>query len=847
MDISEQIQNLQITQEYNKIIKKVLSIPSHPPAEMFDYDFIVESFYTEYKLDLDSLKSILLEYKNTKSQATKFKLFSDFKKLYPEFQGEDLDNITESQIPKTIKKKVWFVQPPRDEETGRPLHFYSLKSRLLTRLRDLRKEVKKLMKKAAASNDSVNVSRYNAMQLAIKIIMNTEYGASGNKLFAHYDPDIAGAVTFLSRTLIHFLTNTLEGETFYVDRRFLNDNQKLIDRLSSIKCIRSIQRIDDDFTNEMVYKNRIRTLRRVYDDRYNVIDRDLYRISIEKSRVIYQDTDSNYYVNPYIQSYYMTENLTPTDIKECMVSMIAHNDFMNNFAVGGIHRTPVGLGFEGAFIIARYFYRKKKYYGVKYDDSMLPQMPEGEKWKPHVSCEPLPNGDYVYLDNKILLSNNEIVAHGKQKTDEPITVVNYLDYIKSQGIKCTGVNLARRDQYRFINYYHMVVIQNDMKIIKKNRNGEWKSIEAATITDVVDDIIEKYRDVIQIYTDIEAGNRKDVPNGIFKLVDFSRPKPYDETKQGSMQKIINRMKEDEDAADYIPENGERINVVVVMNDDIRKARLKGTAGMGQTGERSFTVEELLEKTKRLLRRKATYEFIKENPESNLAKTLIDVRKPEDIKLENCMEVEFDENYVDAYACASLDFKYYLQSLAKAMALYLVDERFPEETRQINDGKYSADEAEKLVDKLQSKIGKEILDKYYPPLTKIESRIRQIQKGSAKKVTPDMKKKSAKYPYTLKYMKSMTDDDMIENNVGRIRSKIESKLEEAKETWEHVSNVYKHVETDRMIDFRFKDPIDQQVYDELMDDTELYEKHLRQASNQIFIYGKILDELKIVGE
>ena len=847
MDISEQIQNLQITQEYNKIIKKVLSIPSHPPAEMFDYDFIVESFYTEYKLDLDELKSILLEYKNTKSQATKFKLFTKFKKLYPEFQGEDLETLSENQIPKTIKKKVWFVQPPRDEETGRPLHFYSLKSRLLTRLRDLRKEVKKLMKKAGAAGDTVNVSRYNAMQLAIKIIMNTEYGASGNKLFAHYDPDIAGAVTFLSRTLIHFLTNTLEGETFYVDKRFLEDNQQLIDRLSSIKCIHNIEKIDDDFTNEMIYKNRVRTLRRVYDDRYNVIDRDLYKISIEKSRVIYQDTDSNYYINPYIQSYYTTENLTPVDIKECMVSMLAHNDFMNNFAVGGIHRTPVGLGFEGAFIIARYFYRKKKYYGVKYDEDLLAEIPPGEKWRPHISCEPLANGDYVYLDNKILLSNNEIVAHGKQKTDEPVTIVNYLDYIKSQGIKCTGVNLARRDQYRFINYYHMVVIQNDMRIIKKNKNGEWKTINEATISDVVDDIIEMYRNVIQVYTDIEAGNRDDVPNGIFKLVDFSRPKPYDETKQGSMQKIINRMKGDEDATEYMPENGERINVVVVMNDEIRKARLKGTAGMGQTGERSFTVEELLEKTKRLLRKKTTYKYIKENPESDIAKILGDVGSYEDIKLNQCIDVELDENYVDAYACASLDFKYYLQSLAKAMALYLVDERFPEETKQINDGKYSADEAEKLVDKLQSKIGKEILDKYYPPSTKVESKIRQIQKGCVKKVTPDMKKKSAKYPYTLKYLKNMTDDEMIENNAGRIRTKIEGKLNESKDIWEHLENVYKRVETDKMINFRFRNPIEQQLYDELMDDVDLYEKHLRQASNQIFIYDKILHELENVGE
>ena len=807
----------------------------------FDYDYVIESFYTEYKLNVDTLASILLEYNDeTKSETEKFKLYLEFKRLYPEYPKDDLVGMTKELIPKTVKKKVWFVQPPRDKETGRPLHFYSLKSRLLTRLRDLRKDVKKLQKEAGKKGDKVNEVRYNAMQLAIKIIMNTEYGASGNKLFAHYDPDIAGAVTFLSRTLIGFLTKTLEGNTFYVDKRFLEENIELIDRLSSIKCISGVEHIPKSMTAADVYKNRVRTIRRVYDDKYNVLDMDLFRIDIERSLVIYQDTDSNYYVNPYIQKYYTSQNMTPKDIKECMVSMIAHNDFVNNFAVSTINRTPVGLGFEGAFIIARYFYRKKKYYGVKYDNSLLAEIPEGQKWKPKISCEPQPNGDYIYLDNSVLLANTEIVSHGKQKDPNAI-VVNYLDYIKGQGIKCTGVNLARRDQYKFINYYHMMVIQKDMQVIQKD-GDTWHLSKEKSMINVINNIIERYQKVVQTYISIGADESKEVPPDTFKLVDFSRPKPYDETKQGTMQKIIGRMKEDEDAEQYIPENGERINVVVVMNDAVRQARLRGTAGMGQTGERSFTVEELLEKTRRTLRRKATFEYIQKEPDSELAKKVGHVEKFSDIRLEHCLDVEFDEAYVDAYACSNLDFKYYLLSLASAMALYIVDEKYPNEIAMINNGQLSEAEGEKLVDKLQKKIGKEILDKYYPTKAKPDTEIRNILSETAKAFKKE-RKVSKKYPYTIKYYLDMADDSEVEENAERIRTNAERVLQSSKDAFESVGRVYKIVSTNLFTEPVFKTEMEKAIYNDFLDDLDGYEEALRKHSNEIYIYTKILEEIK----
>ena len=435
---------------------------------------------------------------------------------------------------------------------------------------------------------------------------------------------------------------------------------------------------------------------------------------------------------------------------------------------------------------------------------MIAEIPEGDAWTPKRSCQPLPNGDYVYLDDKVLLASGNIASHGKQ-SDEQIAV-NYLDYIKGQGIKCTGVNLARRDQYKFINYYHMVVIQKDMRLIKQE-DGQWTLVKGKSMIEIIDDVIERYRELAQMYIDVADGKITTLPDKIFKLVDFSRPKPYDETKTGSTQKIIERMKEDEDAAEYMPENGERINVVVVMNDEIKEARLRGTAGMGKTGERSFTVDELLAKTKR--------EYPDDSPEM-----------------------------IDAKACAKLDFKYYLLSLASAMALYIIDERFPNEIAQINQGTISDKEGEELVDKLQKKIGKEILDKYYPPKTKTSSTIKNISKSSAK-IAKVRKTRDASKKYKLikdTFEDFQTNED-IEAHRAALKEYAERKLEVARKAFQAVSHVFEMVSTNNFLRPQFDDAIEEKVYETFGDDQDEYEEALQKHGGSIKLYNNILEELR----
>ena len=779
------------------------------------YDYVVESFYTEYKLDVDTLNDIIKEYRITTSESERFKLLMQFKRLYPEFKGDTLSgNIN---IPPTVKKQVYFVQPPRNKETGRALVYYSLKSRMLTTLRDHRGEVKKLMKAAKKAGDNVLASRYNAMQNAIKVIMNTEYGASGNKLFAHYDPDIAGAVTYLSRTLIHFLTRTLEeSTTMYVDERFYNENKQLIDKLQSIQCIQSVDK--PILTNEAIFKNRVRVIRRVFDDEYNVLTNDLWCIHIEKSQVIYQDTDSNYYINPYIQKYYNRKDMTPTDIKECMVSMMAHNTLINNFAIATINRTPIGLGFEGAFIVCRYFYRKKKYYGKKYEEDMLATIPEGEQWTPTRSCEPLPNGDYIYLDNKLLLGNANIVAHGKSRletSEATPKVVNFLDYINGQGIKCTGVNLARRDQYKFINYYHMVVIKDDMKLIARDKDNKWYKTTPASMKDSVRKITDRFREVAQQYELIARGEDDTFPKDNFKLIDFSRPLPYRKAKQGRAKSIVERMVESEtDLKDFIPEDGERINVVVILDEETRQLRLTGVAGMGNVAGRSRTVEELLASTR------------KDNPGDS-------------------------EELINAKACAQLDFKYYMKSLADAMALYVVDEYYPDYIRRINEGYYETEaEIEKVVDMLQKKIGAIILQEYYPSKTSVKSTLSKCDRDGIADVKREFKTYAKGVSYdnsTYKYTKKLIDnartlsDEDIVSRKNEIISKLEKRKEKLTEEHNSAKYVYSMLSTNKLDSPDF-DVIDYQIKHKLGDDPKVeYEDFIRDRAKNIEYYTQALAE------
>ena len=519
--------------------------------------FIIETFRSEFKNDKQAieknLQAMVANMKNIKEsekqgneielekqENIKEELIKELAKLYPSYyvdianniydkHKEDITKYTKDITPTEIKQ-LYVVQSPRDDKNIVSLH-YSLKEKMLSDLRALRSKVKKQMENAT---DSLSKNRYNSKQLAIKVMCNSEYGASNSPYFPYYDTLIGGATTAASRCLINFLTTTLEATKLYVSKRFIDANINYINELAKYKVLSYEPFKMDNYKslNEFMKKNRRYSLRELYNEYYDVITTDIYVINIEPSRVVYQDTDSNYYTNDYIrtiltpddkhknnslQNYYCKYDLNNTDEKELLKEtpaiinmkmnlLLNHNNLFGNFIKDSILRKPISVGFEGAFIIARYFNVKKKYYGVVWNDGMKSYLndecydinnkypiesinnkilkydyditlSDGSKaWNPAKTSYPLPNGDYIRVDMEKLLHSN---------TDK-------LKYIKSQNVKCTGVDLARRDQYKFINANHIRLIQNDLHFLKYLGFNKWEDVSNVNMYDVVMNLLQEF-------------------------------------------------------------------------------------------------------------------------------------------------------------------------------------------------------------------------------------------------------------------------------------------------------------------------------------------------------------------
>ena len=359
---------------------------SYPPNEelytprTLDYDFIVEEFKAEFKLDVKRLKEIWTEYKVHPSVT----LAREWYHLYPEFDevyGCEIDEVDFSAIERnpTALKRVYYLQSPKDKNT-RPIYHYSLEEMMLSDLQDERNKNKKLMAEARKNHDMDGFKRFNAMQNALKVIMNSTYGASANDKFAHYDPDVAAAITWASRQCILQLTEGLEGTVDYVDKEFLEDkyvkeNMKGFEEVNMLK----IEKVTDYSTI-----NRRQSLRRIFTDIYEVDrSREIYKITKAPCELVYQDTDSNYFECHAVQKHFLgcapwspdpamsdesEFRCSPEILYNAMKAMVALDNFLCALVVKIIDRIPIGLGFEGSFLVCRYLNRKKKYYGIKAAD-----------------------------------------------------------------------------------------------------------------------------------------------------------------------------------------------------------------------------------------------------------------------------------------------------------------------------------------------------------------------------------------------------------------------------------------------------------------------------------------------
>lgn len=791
-----------------------------------DEIYDVEEMFTEFKIDKKKIKQLREEYKEVceglkTNQNDEYllilkknllKYFRDEVNPYQKEIGKTIEELISNDIslPHSVKFPLYFVQSPKGIN-GLPTKHYSLKEKMLSDFRAKRVQVKKEMSETKDPTEKIQLS---AKEKAIKVVMNSEYGQTGSDLFAHYDSDIGGAVTFASRCCIMELTSALTSTHFYVTEDFLTNkplqnliekeivsvnlidykpnwllafegsNKSLDEKLrilkehSLINCEniqtneelnrlllnstiekleKYIEKEDEHYTKldfslpprRITMKNLYFSLRKQYETGEK-IDK-IYQITLPKSQLIYQDTDSNYYTNMEIVQKY--EKLNPTTINLIMENLIEHNNLLTYLIQEIISRKPIGVGFEGAFIVARYLNKKKKYYGkkwvpnmkdyieiertplhnfnsyeknylhsiglnennlsecvkIKYDWKNLP-----DDYEKYLSL-PSKNGNYncyysliPYKDGSYFDVNQKIIGEK-----------DYIDYINQCGIKCTGVDLARRDQYKFINYNHLLVIKNDLKYVnienfsndklETDNNQEISFGLTPVIEKILDDFIKvsikKYEYPLNYYAKFKVykDNLSEVKPIVNKFIQYLENK-LNILNQNSVEKI-----EIYDIPGYMykPEFGQRVSYLLL--DQTNEKVL--SSGLNLYGSAI--------KDKACLTPVALFMFGGNNKR----------------------EVDYDSNdYFNQDVLDILDYKDYFYHLIQSLSTYMVIEKSPEIARYLDDefimkSEKNEKELEKEmgneITKIKNVIVKEIFNRYYPKgktyVKQSNSKIKEVKK------------------------------------------------------------------------------------------------------------------------
>lgn len=709
-----------------------------------DYDYIVEEFMAEVKINKKKLKQVIEDYKVNPSVYLRRK----FDKYWPENEIEDISTCNIDDVPNTVFKRTYYRQSEKDEDTI-PIKHYSLQEIILTRLQQDRNANKKLMAEAHARHDIDNEKRFNALQLALKVISNSFYGASDNKVFAHYDSNVAGSITWAARNCIGQLTSGIECEDLYIDKKMYEDNyiQERIEKLKKIGAL-SVEKVKDEDYGKIQRRN---GLRRLFNDIYEIRrDIDIYRIHKAPGVLVYQDTDSNYFIVPKIIHYYLGDPMDPESfhaspelLRKLMLSSVDMNELLGQIIVKIIDRKPVGLGFEGSFVICRYLNRKKKYYGVKAADDdgnvftdkliifeidedgnkaerLLPgaynedgtlTLDFDKLWKPKEKLVPQSNGYFINIDDNKLLKERG----------------NYLDNIQSFGVKVTGVDLTRRDKYKFINYYHTKVLQRDLMICKYDyKTKQWVGIPLnEPLVDLIYGFIDEFKECMQRFQMIANFKTDELPSPCFQIDDFSKNDRNDPGSGNATRAIIERynriisqLKSNTDIDDetrdslitrytnYIPYIGDRLFYVICTSEEAEKNIQKGIKKTPANKDLSRSMAELADDIEDECGGNSRQYFERRVGELNLTY----------------------EDWLNAKKISKLYMKHYLRALGQSMSLYLLGELFPQEAAALNNGEVS--DVDKLVTNLTKKIGDMIVNRYYPGARDVKTTER-IQKVDIK--------------------------------------------------------------------------------------------------------------------
>lgn len=653
----------------------------------------VEQFNCAYKLNVDDLKKALATIDSLNaSDETRSRAINRVNQLYPEAKWDKRNNhynlpngkrLTANNVPETITKKVYFMQSHKAENGWTDQHL-SLNEAMLTDLRFTRNIVKKQMAKAEEEGREFDAVRFNSKQLAVKVVCNSTYGASGSRFYAYYDPEIGASITWAAREMIHDLTRVLESERIYVDREFLKQNDKQYSALlkygvvEAVDCDPSIDRPEDIIAL---------SLRRLFDEYWEVNDySSLVRLNLKPAKIIYQDTDSNYYVIRYVQSLFKNR-YDPDSINECMQLMKRHNEFFQSFMAFSVFRPPIGLGFEAAKIVARYFNVKKRYYGIEwgpwmtsrladeaYDDGIL-KTHYNPWWKPGKTTLPREDGAYLHVDPVKLL-------------DEGLDFVAYMHH---QNLSVTGMPLTRRDSYRFANYLNLLVYSNDLMVSRYVGNNEWETCLKDSLEEVIHEVINAFKEQINYITTLvhDALNDTDreyaLPVPFFRLKDYSRQAQNKPDKKNDVMKAIQERYRKLGRKPV--EIFERVNYVAIDTPEAKEAQRLGKADIGKESDFARTIDELMDEYHAKLSRE------------------------EYDKLKCSSSIDYD-TFIELYIISDLCFRHYMKALCLTLSSFAVEYLKKDELENARENIMDKDERKKLIKKYTDDAGKELLEEYY---------------------------------------------------------------------------------------------------------------------------------------
>ena len=789
--------------------RKIYWITSNKEDNENNKIYRVEEFKCEFKLDIDLIKKNLDVINTTlKSDENHINAINNIKELYPEINIKnnelylpDSDIIlTHTNIPKTIIKSVYFVQSNKAEDGWTNEHL-SLNEIMLTDLRFKRNAVKKQMSNAFKTGDEFNGIRYNSKQLAIKVVCNSTYGASGSPFYAYYDPVIGATITWCAREMIHDLTYVLESNKIYVDEQFIKDNQKQYNKLikygviknviniSSLSDIENNHSLNDN--NENLLNNIALSLRRLYNEEWEPIGKFI-KLELNPAKIIYQDTDSNYYVIRYLQEKFK-DNHTPHDINKIMHIMKKHNEFFQSFMSLSIFRPPIGLGFEAAKIIARYFNVKKRYYGIEWNPDMTDKLSEdayendilknnyNEYWQPGKTTLPLEDGSYLKVSEELLNKN-----------------IDFVNYMHHNNLSVTGMPLTRRDSYRFANYLNLIVYKEDLSLSRYIGNNKWENCLKTNLEDIIIKVLNSFKEQINKISVLVTDGLNNIDNPFYELPKpFFRLKDYSQQVQNKPDKkndIMQKIKERYEKNNRKPiEIFERVNFVAINTPEVKELISKGRASLGNVSEFAFTIDELMD------------EYHEKLPLEEYNKLYISDY------------ISYDD-FIECYIINNLCFRHYFKALCSTLSSFAVEYMYEKEIKNARDNIMDKEERKKIIKDLTDDAADQLLQIYFPYGREYNKHV--ALKKSSLKIPNKMTSKGV--IKAKEFIDEIYPKFSYEENINKFKEQITNNYNETKEYIDNLLYVLDSYKYDKFNIFLPKNTTQKHIYNGIIKNKDKFE-------------------------